>query len=145
MPRLFSLPRTFSLYVAPLTLRSCLRQRGSVFSFGLPRPYASARVSCGNRASRQRTGLGSVAPSTLSAWAALTTMRDAEVLIVSRLGASGFPTRSSDATEPISHPFRIFRDRKGDEEGRPPDYNRGTGNREMWLHREKRNPHEQKR
>jgi hypothetical protein len=34
-----------SIYVAPLALRSGLRQRGSVFSFRLPSVYPSSRVA----------------------------------------------------------------------------------------------------
>src|SRR5579859_7084439 len=64
------------LYVAPLTLRSGLRQQGKVSSAALPRPYASALVSSGNHAPRQRTGLDCVAPSALCAWATLKNMED---------------------------------------------------------------------
>ena len=69
MPRLSALCRSANAALPPAAARNR-------FSSGLPRPYASARVSCGNHAPRQRTGLDSVAPSALCAWATLKVLGD---------------------------------------------------------------------
>jgi hypothetical protein len=75
-------------------LRSGLRQRGGIFRSSLPRPNPSARLSSKGVAPRERTGLTSVAPPALWAWAALACVAHLISLCFFPLREQGVPPSS---------------------------------------------------